>query len=129
MRMSHPSPPARNGQENLGRFLHERRLMIKRKRQVSVALRLGGQRSKSPPPPHERRATPRERPLPRPPNSAQSSENLLGSSRDSYALVSISPAWMDAGKYSNSDADGARLAGVVTEAVRLAGRVDLPYDR
>ena len=48
MRMSHPSEPARYGQENLGRFLHERRLMLKRKRQVPVALGLGGEGSKSP---------------------------------------------------------------------------------
>jgi hypothetical protein len=40
--MSHPSKPARNGQENLGRFLDERRLMLKRERQVSVALLLRG---------------------------------------------------------------------------------------
>src|SRR4051812_45815415 len=46
--MSHLSKSAWNGQENLRCFLHERRLMLKRKRQVAVALRLGGQRSKSP---------------------------------------------------------------------------------
>jgi hypothetical protein len=43
-------PAARNGQENRGGLLHERRLLLKRKRQVSVALCLRGQRGKSPAP-------------------------------------------------------------------------------
>jgi hypothetical protein len=50
MGMSHPSPAARNGQENLGCLLHEPRLLHKGKRQVSVALCLRSQRGKSPTP-------------------------------------------------------------------------------
>src|SRR6516162_8615123 len=32
----HLSPAARNRQENLGRFLHKRRLLVERKHQISV---------------------------------------------------------------------------------------------
>jgi hypothetical protein len=38
MRMSHFSPPARDWQENLGRLLHKRCLLLQRKHQISVAL-------------------------------------------------------------------------------------------
>src|SRR5438128_1324886 len=47
MGMAHSSPPARDGQEDLGRLLHKRRLLLQRKRQVSVTGRLRGERSKS----------------------------------------------------------------------------------
>src|SRR6266480_1390980 len=36
MRVSHLSPAARNRQENLGRLLHKRRLLLQRKHQISV---------------------------------------------------------------------------------------------
>src|SRR5882724_4911568 len=36
MRLSHLSPAARNRQENLGRLLHKRRLLLQRKHQISV---------------------------------------------------------------------------------------------
>ena len=38
MRMSHLSPPARNGQKNMRRLFYERRLLLKCKLQVSEAL-------------------------------------------------------------------------------------------
>ena len=46
--VSHLSPAARNGQENLGRFLYERGLLLQGEHQISVALRLGGERSEFP---------------------------------------------------------------------------------
>ena len=46
MRVSHFSPAARNRQENLGRLLHKRRLLLQRKHQISVPPCLRGQRSK-----------------------------------------------------------------------------------
>ena len=46
MRVSHFSPAARNRQENLGRLLHKRRLLLQRKHQISVPPCLPGQRSK-----------------------------------------------------------------------------------
>src|SRR5882724_7398751 len=48
MRVSHLSPAARNRQENLGRLLHKRRLLLQRKHQISVPPYLRGQRSKFP---------------------------------------------------------------------------------
>src|SRR3984893_14438029 len=48
MRVSHLSPAARNRQENLGRFLHKRPLLLQRKHQISVPPCLRGQRSKFP---------------------------------------------------------------------------------
>src|ERR1035441_10531244 len=48
MRVSHLSPAARNGQENLRRLLHKRRLLLQREHQISVALCLGGERSEFP---------------------------------------------------------------------------------
>src|SRR6266700_4401906 len=48
MRVSHLSPAARNRQENLGRLLHKRCLLLQCKHQISVALCLRGQRSKLP---------------------------------------------------------------------------------
>src|ERR1700674_4984541 len=48
MRVSHFSPAARNRQENLGRLLHKRRLLLQGKNQISVAPCLRGQRSKFP---------------------------------------------------------------------------------
>src|SRR5438270_3384244 len=48
MRVSHLSPAARNRQENLGRLLHKRRLLLQRKHQISVPPCLRGQRSKFP---------------------------------------------------------------------------------
>src|ERR1700730_3652643 len=48
MRVSHLSPAARNRQENLGRLLHKRRLLLQRQHQISVPPRLRGQRSKFP---------------------------------------------------------------------------------
>src|SRR2546429_98229 len=48
VRVSHLSPATRNRQENLGRLLHKRRLLLQRKHQISVALFLRGQRSKFP---------------------------------------------------------------------------------
>src|SRR6266849_6980874 len=48
MRVSHFSPPARDWQENLGRLLHKRRLLLQRKHQISVPPCLRGQRSKFP---------------------------------------------------------------------------------
>ena len=48
VRVSHFSPAARNGQENLGRLLHERGLLLQGEHQISVALRLGGERSEFP---------------------------------------------------------------------------------
>src|SRR2546422_4184750 len=48
VRVSHLSPATRNRQENLGRFLHKRRLLLQRKHQISVASCLRGQRSKFP---------------------------------------------------------------------------------
>src|SRR6266480_4330095 len=48
MRVSHLSPAARNRQENLGRLLHKRRLLLQRKHQISVPPLLRGQRSKFP---------------------------------------------------------------------------------
>jgi hypothetical protein len=84
-------PNARNGQENLGRLLHERRLLLQRKRQVrSLPLARPAKQISL----HERRALPRGRPLPRPPGSAQSFENLLRSSRDSDTSESISRHWI-----------------------------------
>jgi hypothetical protein len=50
MRVSHLSPAARNRQENLGCFLHKRRLLLQRKHQISVPSCLRGQRSKFPAP-------------------------------------------------------------------------------
>src|SRR5215469_8577185 len=46
MRVSHLSPAAGNRQENLGRLLHKRRLLLERKHQISVPPCLRGQRSK-----------------------------------------------------------------------------------
>src|SRR5215471_12085430 len=46
MRVSHLSPAAGNRQEDLGRLLHKRRLLLERKHQISVAPCLRGQRSK-----------------------------------------------------------------------------------
>src|SRR6266481_2699008 len=48
MRVSHLSPAARNRQENLGRLLHKRRLLLQRKHQIPVPPCLRGQRSKFP---------------------------------------------------------------------------------
>src|SRR6266704_6061412 len=48
MRVSHLSPAARNRQENLGRLLHKRRLLLQRKHQISVPPCLRGQRSNFP---------------------------------------------------------------------------------
>ena len=48
MRVSHLSPAARNRQENLGRLLHKRRLLLQRKHRISVPPCLRGQRSKFP---------------------------------------------------------------------------------
>src|SRR5207244_10233468 len=48
MRVSHLSPAARNRQENLGRLLPKRRLLLQRKHQISVPPCLRGQRSKFP---------------------------------------------------------------------------------
>ena len=48
MRVSHLSPAPRNRQENLGRLLRKRRLLLQRKHQISVAPCLRGQRSKFP---------------------------------------------------------------------------------
>ena len=48
MRVSHLSPAARNGQENLGCLLHKRRLLLQREHQISVALCLRGERSELP---------------------------------------------------------------------------------
>src|SRR5712691_9990310 len=48
VRVSHFSPATRNRQENLGRLLHKRRLLLQRKHQISVAPCLRGQRSKFP---------------------------------------------------------------------------------
>src|SRR5882762_7114104 len=50
MRVSHLSPAARNRQENLGRLLHKRLLLLQRKHQISVPPCLRGQRSKFLPP-------------------------------------------------------------------------------
>src|SRR5438445_4833911 len=46
VRVSYLSPATRNRQENLGRLLHKRRLLLQRKHQISVASCLRGQRSK-----------------------------------------------------------------------------------
>src|ERR1700736_970589 len=48
MRVSHLSPAARNWQENLGRLLHKRRLLLQRKHQISAPPCVRGQRSKFP---------------------------------------------------------------------------------
>jgi uncharacterized protein len=48
--MSHASEPARNGHEYFRRLADESRLVFRRQRQVSIALRLRGQRSESPAP-------------------------------------------------------------------------------
>src|SRR5438552_18010317 len=48
MRVSHLSPAAGNRQENLGRLLPKRRLLLQRKHQISVPPCLRGQRSKFP---------------------------------------------------------------------------------
>src|SRR2546430_961563 len=48
VRVSYLSPATRNRQENLGRLLHKRRLLLQRKHQISVASCLRGQRSKFP---------------------------------------------------------------------------------
>src|SRR5258705_12163791 len=48
IRVAHFSPTARNRQENLGRLLHKRRLLLQRNHQISVPPCLGGQRSKFP---------------------------------------------------------------------------------
>src|SRR3989442_8727464 len=48
MCVSHLSPAARDRQENLGRLLHKRRLLLQRKHQISVALCLRRERSKFP---------------------------------------------------------------------------------
>src|SRR5882724_11003795 len=48
MRVSHLSPAAGNRQENLGRLLHKRRLLLQRKHQISVALCLRRERGKFP---------------------------------------------------------------------------------
>src|SRR6516165_9377070 len=48
MRVSHLSPAARNRQENLGRLLDRRRLLLQRVQQISVPPCLRGQRSKFP---------------------------------------------------------------------------------
>jgi len=44
---SHTSPTTRNGDENFGQFLHERRLLLRREHQVSVALVCRGERRKN----------------------------------------------------------------------------------
>src|SRR5215469_4381839 len=48
MCVSHLSPAARNRQENLGCFLHKRRLLLESQHQISVPRRLRGKRSKFP---------------------------------------------------------------------------------
>ena len=48
MGVSHFSPSARDWQENLGRLLHKRCLLLQRKHQISVALCLRRERSKFP---------------------------------------------------------------------------------
>src|ERR1700682_6520982 len=48
MRVSHLSPAARNRQENLGRLLHKRRLLLQREHQISLPPFLRRQRSKFP---------------------------------------------------------------------------------
>ena len=88
MPVSHLSPAARNRQENLGRLLHKRRLLLQRKHQISVASCLRGQRSKFP-----ASSTKSWQScvgvLFHPPGSVQSCENLLRSSGDSLRLRSI----------------------------------------
>src|SRR5207247_8140526 len=82
MRVSHLSPAVRNRQENLGRLLHKRRLLLRRKHQISVPPCLRGQRSKFP-----ASSTKSWQScvgvLFHPPGSVQSCENLLRSSGDS----------------------------------------------
>ena len=87
MRVSNLSPAARNRQENLGRLLHKRRLLLQRKHQISVPPCLRGQRSKFPASYTKSRQS-CVGVLPPPPGSVQSCESLLRSSGDSvdYAV-------------------------------------------
>jgi hypothetical protein len=48
MRVSHFSPPARDWQENLGRLLHKRCLLLQREHQIPVAVCLRRERRKFP---------------------------------------------------------------------------------
>jgi hypothetical protein len=80
MRVSHPSPPTGNRQENLGRLVYEGHLVLQREHQIAVPFlpaRPGKQISgllRGKP------ATLRGRTVPLLPGSAQSGENLLRSS-------------------------------------------------
>src|SRR5207244_2357618 len=82
MRVSHLSPAARNRQENLGRLLPKRRLLLQRKHQISVPL-LARPAKQISCLLHEKLAILRGSTLPRPPGSAQSCESLLRSLGDS----------------------------------------------
>ena len=83
MRVSHLSPAAGNRQENLGRLLHKRRLLLQRKHQISVPL-LARPAKQISCLLLEKPAILHESTLPRPPGSGQSCENLLRSSGDSH---------------------------------------------
>src|SRR5437868_13171884 len=50
MRVSHLSPAAGNRQENLGRLLHKRRLLLQRKHQISVPPACEASEANFPPP-------------------------------------------------------------------------------
>src|SRR6266403_2125646 len=81
MRVSHLSPAARNRQENLGRLLHKRRLLLQRKHQISVPAKQISCLL------HEKPAIRRGSTLPPPPGSVQSCKSLLRSSGDSVDYV------------------------------------------
>src|SRR5438552_4837461 len=82
MRVSHLSPAAGNRQENLGRLLPKRRLLLQRKHQISVPPCLRGQRSKFPASYTKSRQS-CVGVLLHPPGPVQSCESLLRSSGDS----------------------------------------------
>src|SRR5438876_11194934 len=71
MRVSHLSPAVRNRQENLGRLLHKRRLLLRRKHQISVPPLLARPAKQIACLLHEKLAILRGSTLPRPPGSAQ----------------------------------------------------------
>src|SRR5438093_2070820 len=82
MRVSHLSPAARNRQENLGRLLHKRRLLLQRKHQISVPPACEASEANFPPP-TRKAGNPAWEYSSTPPGSVQSCESLLRSSGDS----------------------------------------------
>src|ERR1700681_1187514 len=83
MRVSHLSPAARNRQENLGRLLHKRRLLLQRKHQIFRTPLLARPAKQISCLLHEKPAILRGSTPPPAPASVQSCESLLRSSSNS----------------------------------------------